>query len=205
MITIIGGEPTLHPQLESWTRGVAAAWPDRPVCIQSNGLLNVEKFNWWKSVRAQYPNVGTAVAVHSINMKHKFREEQQFDATMFTDCAIQANGKSFTVHDSDPEKAWGACTMRHSHTILHGLLHRCPTVAILPEFQKQYQVDLTSDQQQLLNSYVPLDHNCSDEELLKFLQDSNSEMPQCRLCPGEYREAVITFDPQRKKYPKRQN
>lgn len=206
MITIIGGEPSLHPELELWARGVASAWPNTPVCIQTNGIKNIKDFDWWESAVNNHSNLGVAVALHSDQFRKKFTQKfnplQQFDAIMFSDCAIQPNGKSFTVYDSDPREAWQACSMKHSHTILNGLLYRCPVVGILPEFKKQYQVDLTQDQQSLLESYIPLTHECKDEDLIDFVNSVDSEMPQCRLCPEKCSLSVIQFDPKRKQYPR---
>lgn len=206
MITIIGGEPSLHPELEQWARGAAEAWPDRTVCIQSNGLIPITQMPWWPKAREDHPNLGTAVAVHSNKFQKHFSRvhdpQQQFDATLFTRCAIQDQGEYFTVHDSDPECAWRACAMAHSHTILKGRLYRCPMVAVLPEFQQQYPVVLTDQQHQLLHSYRWLDVNCSDQEIEQFIIDRNTPMPQCRLCPGQYQLSVIKFDPKRKRRPR---
>ncbi len=203
-ITIIGGEPSIHPDLESWVKGIAAAWPNRPVAIQTNGIKEIFNYSWWPSIQKKYPNIGITVAIHNENFKSKFNnnygEKQQFDAMMFSDCTLIPDDTYFRVHDSKPQQAWGACTMRYSHTILNGLLYRCPMVAVLPEFKKQYEVKMTEQQYTLLHAYKPLHPDCSDQELIEFRNASEYEMLQCGLCPESYKETLVTFDASRKKF-----
>lgn len=210
MITIIGGEPTLHPELEQWVRGAARAWPDRPVVIQTNGLKPLRSESWWQRVTRDHVNVGVSVAIHSDRARSHLianwgttDSRSLFDATKFADCTIQRDGSGFRVHDSDPGSAWRACGMRYSHTILSGRLYRCPMVAVLPQFQKQYQVYLSDQQQSLLHSYKALEHDCDQSDLQDFVHQRDQHMPQCRLCPAQYRESVVSFDGRRKKYPLR--
>jgi len=205
-ITIIGGEPSMHPDLESWVIGVANAWPDTPVAIQTNGVKNITNLSWWKSAAKKFPNIGVTVAVHNKTFESKFQtqynQKQQFDATRFSDCTIIPKNTGFVVHRSTPAMAWGACTMKYCHTLINGLLYRCPVVGLLPEFSKQYRVELTNEQLRLLNSYRPLSYDCSDEDLYEFNEEINFEMEQCSLCPSSYIESPVTFDSDRKKYPK---
>lgn len=200
LITIIGGEPTMHPDLDSWVHGICTAWPDTRVMIQSNGTTNTNR-----DYKKNYPNVGYGVALHSSAMTNKLNKKwpnELFDATEFTECALKDQGTFFTVHDSDTEQAFNACTMSKSHTILNGRLYKCPMVAILPEFRKQYNVVLTDVQDELLYSYKSLAANCSDSELVDFLSSRNDPIEQCRLCPGQHTLSTVTFDSNRKKRSK---
>lgn len=204
-ITLIGGEPTMHPHLAEWMKGVTAAWPDVPVMIQTNGTNQIrgEKELEWRT-----PNTGFGVAIHKENMANKLTsywgERSMFDATEFSECALVEQDSKFKVHDSDPVEAFNCCTMKYSHTIFQGNLYKCPMVAVLPEFRKQYQVDLLPHQEELLNNYKYLSPDCSDEELAKFVENVEHEIPQCNLCPGQYVTSIVTFDPKRKQWPRLQ-
>jgi len=204
IITIIGGEPTLHPDLQQWAEGLAALWPDRDVMIQTNGIKPIIGMNWWETARSKYPNIGHSISVHSPGMKSKLSRgrKNHFDAWMFSECALKDQHTYFTVHDSDPQAAFNACSMKHSHTVLNGRLYKCPMVAILPEFRKQYQVSLTERQESILLEYRSLAHDCSDQELENFVNDRHSAIKQCNLCPGSYKVSHITFDPKRKARPR---
>lgn len=200
LITIIGGEPTAHPNLDQWIHGLCQAWPTVPVLVQTNGTRPIDKQRY-----QQYPNLGFGVAVHSATLhrglKKHWHDVDMFDATEFTDIAIVDHGDdlAFTVHDSDPKLAFNSCSMRMSHTIINGRLYRCPMVAVLPEFKKQYEVDLQPHQQVLLESYQSLAADCSDDELKSFIDSRHQAMPQCRLCPESYVLHQVTFDANRKK------
>lgn len=200
LITIIGGEPTSHPDLDQWIHGLCQAWPNVPVLVQTNGTRPIDKQRY-----LQYPNLGFGVAVHSAaldrGLKKHWNDIDRFDATEFTDIALIDSGPDteFTVHDSDPELAFNCCAMRLSHTMLDGRLYRCPMVAVLPEFRKQYAVKLQPHQQQLLDSYQSLSADCSDEELKSFIDSRHQPMPQCRLCPESYVLHQVSFDANRKK------
>ena len=119
-------------------------------------------------------------------------------------CAIQERADHFVVHDSDPDLAFEACTMSRSHTLLDGLLYKCPMVAILPRFRKQYDVELSDQQKALLESYQPLAHTCSDQDLQEFLLNENLPIAQCNLCPSDGVFSPVTFDPQRKHRQRKQ-
>lgn len=209
LITIIGGEPTLHPELEHWVRGAARAWPDRPVCVQTNGLRPLHRFHWWTQVTRDHPNVGAGVAIHSEQAKAKIQNtwgmdfKGTFDAWRFSQCAVQQHQDHFVLHHSDPQSAWESCSMRYSHTVVAGRLYRCPMVAVLPQFQQQFAVHATQQQQQLLDTYQSLAADCSDQDLRDFLAQRHTPMPQCALCPGQYVESTVTFDSSRKKWPPR--
>lgn len=215
-ITIIGGEPTLHPEIEQWIDLLCTSWPDIPVMIQTNGTI-------WKqdrifSTAKKYKNLGFGVAIHTDSLtnqlQHKFGCHPDsihfdpnsipiFDATEFTECALVDNDTHFTTHTNvDSESSFKCCSMSHSHTLLNGKLYRCPMPAVLPEFRQQYDVRLTEEQHELLYSYKSLSHNCSDHDLAEFVASRDTPLPQCKLCPGQYILSTVTFDIKRKKRPK---
>ena len=75
-------------------------------------------------------------------------------------------------------------------------------VAVLPEFRKQYTVELTPEQEELLASYKYLLPDCSDDDLLAFAEWRDKSIPQCSMCPGQFTKSVIQFDPNRKRRKK---
>jgi len=195
--TIIGGEPTLHPHLKKWLEVVRELWPNGAVMYQSNGLKDVPEIE-------EDTRWGVGIAIHDERMnlaknKPAVNELAFFDATVFTDCALVDQGDYFTVHDSDPALAFQMCSMKHSHTMFNGKLYKCPMPAILPEFMKQYDVRLNTDQQALLDAYKPLSSDCSEQELRDFVDNQETHIPQCRLCPAARNEAKLDFDINRKK------
>lgn len=203
LITIIGGEPSLHPELQQWVEGVASAWSHRPVMIQTNGLKPLPEFDWWWTTCKKFPNVGTGIAAHSEKIKTTVLKKWQgqgghFDAWEFTESAIIDQGDSFRVHNSDPDVAFDCCNLKHCHTIFQGRLYKCPTVALIPEFSKQYKVEMSDDQTLELKQYKFLDWDCPDSELQQFVNDKDSPIAQCSICPSANTLNTVNFDPKRK-------
>lgn len=201
IITIIGGEPLMHPDLWGWVDLLRRAWVNEPIMIQSNGLVDRSDLDRARSDA----NLGIVASLHQSGMEKAIRKkipivqpEQIIDNTNFTACAIKDQGDHFIVHDSPVDEAFEACTMSRSHTLLDGRLYKCPMVAVLPRFQQQYEVTLTSQQQTLLDSYKALDHWCSDQELQDFFTNEDQPIAQCSMCPSDGVFSPVTFDPRRK-------
>jgi hypothetical protein len=209
LITIIGGEPAMHPELFDWVKLARRAWPEVPVMVQTNGTIHHPDT---LRIRATIKNFGFVASLHHDAMTHTIAKKNTFldtgevmhtiDNTEFMECALVDHGSVFGVHDSDPELAFAACGMKYSHTILNGRLYKCPMVAVLPEFRKQYAIELTAEQEHLLDSYRALSHDCTDQELLDFLHNEHEKISQCRLCPDRHIVRKVDFDPKRKRRPK---
>jgi organic radical activating enzyme len=217
-ISIIGGEPTLHPELFIWKRNLERLWPDSVVMVQSNGIYTKEKI--------KELNASKIIPVISIHDKKMFKKHEEYiathkmsipggnnepnsliiDATEFTDCALIDNQNSFSLHNSDPESAFICCSMKYSHTIFEGRLHRCPLLAVLPEFAKQYKVKMSEEDLELLkNPEYVLEHDCSEEDLKKFFYSIMTPMNVCKFCPGEYKLSEVKMDSKRKLHQRLSN
>ena len=201
MIVIIGGEPSLHPGLETWTLNLRRLWPDTEIMIQSNGTnVQIEKdLQLWAKYR-----VGWGISVHQHSMRLALERKWDgittgfFENTEFTPAAVIAQDDSFIVHRSDPVKAFNACTMRHSHTIFKGQLYKCPVMAVLPEFRTQHNVTMDHEQKQLLSQYQPLSADCSEQQLIDFVDSRDQPITQCEFCPGEFNFQPVVFHSRKK-------
>lgn len=91
---------------------------------------------------------------------------------------------SFRVYNSDPEKAHQVCNSKYCHHFIRGKLYKCHHVALLPEFMEQFEVDISPEDQQLLEAYVPLTVDQSLDNMHKFIDDLVDSIPQCKLCPS---------------------
>jgi organic radical activating enzyme len=90
----------------------------------------------------------------------------------------------FEVYHSDPRQSHNVCPTKYCHNFVRGKLYKCPHMALLPEFRKQYFVDLTTEDLRLLDSYKPLLASDSDDVFDTFLDGLTSYIPQCSLCPS---------------------
>lgn len=98
---------------------------------------------------------------------------------------IRNEQNTLRFHKSDPQLAVSVCPFKPCHHFMGGKLYKCGPVGLFPEFVKQFVVERDSEQDKLIHSYVPAEHNWSDEILQKFVEGlvSGSAIDQCSLCP----------------------
>ena len=95
---------------------------------------------------------------------------------------------SFSLHDSDPDKAFSVCPFATCHHFIDGKLYKCGPVGILPEFTKQFRVTMTDKQKMLLDSYKAAEVGWDETELSNFIANINNKqsIPQCAICPEKF-------------------
>ena len=93
-----------------------------------------------------------------------------------------------SLNRSDPVKAIEVCYVRRCHHFIRGKLYKCGPVGVLPEFIKQFAVDITDQEQELLTSYRPAEHTWDNKDMTKFIENlANIEpIPQCTFCPETF-------------------
>jgi len=201
LITIIGGEPSLHPGLETWVANLRRLWPRTEIMVQSNGTNArlARELDLWNKYRT-----GWGISVHQPQMRPALEKQWFpvidgfFENTEFTPAAVIPYGDSFAVHHSDPVTAFNACTMRTSHTIFRGQLYKCPVMAVLPEFRTQQSVIMDARQEQLLSQYQPLSADCTEQQLIDFVGTRHQPIDQCEFCPGNFDFQPVVFHSRKK-------
>ena len=173
-ITILGGEPTLNPDLELWCANLRRLWPEAVIMVQSNGTyLRPEHFDLWFKYR-----VGFGISLHNPEtadaIKSKWHLNGQpmagfIEAYTFHQSSVIKQDTGYTLHRSNINEAFNACDMKHDHTMYQGRLYKCPAMSNLPDFDSQFGLNLDERQRDLLYNYRPLTHDCVEEELQNFL------------------------------------
>ena len=187
-ITIIGGEPTLNPDLELWVSNLRRLWPNAVIMVQTNGTYQREEhMDFWDKY-----NVGFGVSLHdratASEIKEKWKYKAGFiEAFTFHQSTVIKQNDHYVLHRSDPVKAFAACDMKHDHTMYQGKLYKCPAMSNLPDFDQQFDLRLDDRQRELLYSYQPLTVDCCEEQLQEFLATKDSHISQCEFCPQDIR------------------
>lgn len=185
-ITIMGGEPTLNPDLEKYASNLRKLWPDAVIMVQTNGTYqrpaHLEFFH------EHMYRVGFGLSLHDPATADELKKKWEhhagpIDAYTFHQSAVIEQDGKFTLHNSNPKEAFSVCDMKHDHTMYNGKLYKCPFMAVIPDFDKQFNLDLTEEQRELLYSFKPLSADCSDEELQDFVDSKDKHIPQCQFCP----------------------
>ena len=107
-------------------------------------------------------------------------------ADNFRKSAIINNNGVFTLHDSNPNDAFAVCYSKKCSHFVKGKLYKCGVSALLPEFFKQFNFDISIEDTKLLHSYDPLTVSSSLSVTDQFISSLRSEeaIPQCKFCPS---------------------
>jgi len=115
-------------------------------------------------------------------------------ANEFYTAAIQPtpNGR-FTLHNSDPIVAHAKCGFAQykCYHFIRGKLYKCGPVALMPEFDEQFNLDISDEDRQLLNSYKPLKVKQWPDRALKWLAQLDDPIAQCKFCPQTFTSKII--------------
>jgi len=98
----------------------------------------------------------------------------------------QPGDMKFTLHQSDPEKAHAICHSKTCHHFMAGRLYKCGEVALFPEFDRQYPMQLSEQDRALMNAYRSLSIDDSTEFKQQFVNNLPNSIDQCRFCPEHY-------------------
>jgi hypothetical protein len=112
-----------------------------------------------------------------------------------------ADRQQFEIYNSDPKQAHDVCISKHCHHFIRGKLYKCHHVALLPEFMKQFDVNISSEDQLLLNSYQPLE--VSSNRKKEFIDQIKNQIPQCKLCPSVLNRIDLESSTKKPKVPKK--
>jgi len=104
----------------------------------------------------------------------------------FYNAAIQKTPTGqYTVYNNDPKAAHEHCgfAMFKCYHFIRGRLYKCGPVALFPEFDKQFSLDLSADDRALMNSYPALSVNEFETRGRDFIAHIDDVIPQCKFCP----------------------
>lgn len=111
----------------------------------------------------------------------------------------------FEVFNSDPEKSHEVCFSKHCHLFHNGKLHKCSQVAVLPDFMKQFKVNISDEDMALLLAYKPLESDATPQEVLDWVTTNKKAIPQCKLCPTNLERIEIDGSQKKRKIIKINN
>ena len=107
----------------------------------------------------------------------------------FNTSTVQVNKEGrYALFNNDPAIAHGACTFVKfkSYHFIRGKLYKCGVVAVLPEFDQQHPLALSTDDRELMKNYRALKITDSDTAKQQFVANLHQPIDQCRFCPEQY-------------------
>jgi hypothetical protein len=100
-----------------------------------------------------------------------------------------------TLYQSDPDLAHENCTFRRfkNYHMIRGKIYKCGPVALMPEFDAQYSLDISAQDREIMQAYRGLSIDEFDTRGQEFLDTIDQVIPQCKFCPESYDYKPITF------------
>jgi organic radical activating enzyme len=102
-----------------------------------------------------------------------------------------AESNRYTLHNSDPIKAHDICHSKTCHHFEHGKLYKCGPAALFEQFDKQFGLDLSLEDRNLISSvpFVAVDDDIDIKKI--FINKITAPIPQCKFCPEHYDGKMI--------------
>lgn len=197
--SLLGGEPTIHPELPRFVGLVRKHWPRTNIEIVSNGFF-LHRHPSLPAVLAADPDARLVISVHHMaqeyqeKLKPVFALLQEWRRDHGVVATIRPAHKNWTrryegfgdtmlpFEDADPRASWETCPARHCKQLLDGRIWKCAPLAYLPMQKAKYRL---SEKWDPYLGYQPLEPDCSPAELQAFaaLEDEAA----CGMCPAKER------------------
>lgn len=108
----------------------------------------------------------------------------------------------YTVTRSDPIRAHDNCSFRKwkNYHWINGKIYKCGPVALMPEFDRQFGLDLTDEERLVMHDYQGLSVEEWQQRGRDFLDHIDNPIAQCKFCPEVTEYAPITFENTKKSW-----
>lgn len=120
--------------------------------------------------------------------------------TQFTESSIKINpAGDITLYNSNPESAHSICNFAQNkvYHFIKGKLYKCGPVALFPELDEQFGLDITPEDKKLVHSYQPYTIDNIEQFKDNFVEHIDKVIPQCKFCPDSFRYHELKFMPKK--------
>ena len=197
---LLGGEPTLHPQLPQFIPLVRRFWPDAKFTLVTNGFFLHRHPGLPKAI-ADAGDAQIALSVHHGSAAYLERIQpilelivnwrQEYGISI----VVTESHRQWTrryrgfgdamlpFDDRDARRSWEICTARHCVQLFEGKLWKCAPIAYLG-LQKQ-KFNLPGAWEPYLD-YRPLNPDADEEALTEFIGREDEAV--CGMCSAKPRK-----------------
>lgn len=190
-ISLLGGEPTLHPDIINCMRITREQFPDTEIIVLTNGTLLLqleesEKGNFWQACKDY--DVHITVTVYPIKLDYEKIEQKAAEYGVALAMSSDIHAKSLTKvvkisdkHTLDPSGSIDKfycvnCLYFNKFCVLKsGKIYMCPVAAHIDIFNKRFEQNLEIKEKDYLDIYQIR----SWEEIAEF---SCRYVPFCSYC-----------------------
>lgn len=192
---LVGGEPSLHPQLCALVRLARRHWPASRLRLITNGFFLHRHPDLPDALRETDTLLAVSRHHDAADYRDKFQPVEKlvqdwqrtrgvrleiWDAKGRWTRRYHGRGSTMTpFQDNKPRQSWSICPAKHCVQLHQGKLWKCPALAYLGMQHDRYGL---SPLWAPYLRYAPLQPGCTDEELRRFL--AREEESYCTMCPA---------------------
>jgi len=196
VFSLLGGEPTLHPQLSEFVTLSRRHWPQAHLRIVTNGFF-LHRHPGLPQILSSDPDAAIYLSIHHHSQVYLARLRPSL--ALLSE-SVRAHGIKAVVYpsskrwtrrykgfgaamepfeDGHPRRSWERCRAKFCPQLFEGRIWKCPPLAYLKLQDARY--GLSEKWKPYLN-YAPLSPECLDEELNEFFNREDESF--CSMCPA---------------------
>jgi hypothetical protein len=202
---LLGGEPTIHPQLSGFVALVRRHWPQTFIRIRTNGFF-LHRHPDLPALLAADGRAVISLAVHHDSPEYRehlratfeliARWQRDFGIVVDVDQAFanwtrryQGFGAAMQPFEDNAQRAsWDICPARICKQLFEGKIWKCAPLAYLKMQKAKYELSPKWD---FYLGYEPLHPACSDDELDDFI--AREDEPYCGMCAATRRPLALSI------------
>ena len=201
IFSILGGEPTIHPNLTEFISLSRKNWPNATLRLATNGFL-LHRHPDLPLILKEDSNSIIHLSIHHKSPEYQVSLKPVLELldrwkelgvnvsyeNAYTRWTRRYHGFGSAIRpftDNNPRKSWEKCPAR-CHQLFEGKIWKCAPLAYLKLQDEKYE--LSSEWKPYLE-YSPLKPNCTDEELETFFDKEEESF--CCMCSANLEH----FDP----------
>jgi MoaA/NifB/PqqE/SkfB family radical SAM enzyme len=197
VFSLLGGEPTIHPELPAFVPLVRKHWPDTAIRIVSNGFF-LDRHPTLPTVLEQAGDAALYISIHHSSDEYSEKLAPNLElarswvrdhktsiltypsSTRWTRRYKGIGANMAPYSDGDHRASWEQCSARYCPQIHQGRIYKCGPLAYLGMQDEKYGL---SDAWDEYLGYAPLAPECSDAELDEFFDREDESV--CGMCPAK--------------------
>jgi len=195
--SILGGEPTIHPDLVGFLELSRRMFPHATLRLVTNGFF-LDRHPRLPEFMARDRNAILYLSIHHDAPEYRERVEpviellREWKRRHGILAEVYRSARNWTRRyrgqgaemqpyaDGAPRASWEACEAKFCPQLFEGCIWKCAPLAYLPMQHARFNL---SQQWSPYLAYRPLEPGCSGEALAEFF--SREEERQCAMCPAK--------------------